>query len=152
MNALAHPAVLVTLFAGIIGTLALAFAEEAKETKTPFQAMVPFLVTPSVPYEAEIIQADPERERRQWMDEVDRLEELSRLGLARSERPDGGVPFFGRPEVSVPSVPRVERPEPSVGLIRLDRVEKPQKVEKVERIEKPGKLEKVERVDRGGRR
>jgi hypothetical protein len=153
MNSLAHPALLAALFTGVIGVFALfvtaeAFAQEAGATATPFQAMVPMLAPPPVaagaPYEAELIQGDPERKNRRSTDQVDRLEDFTRMDLTRTDRPD--------------SVQRLERSEPTVGLARPERVERqeptvrPEPVRpepaRPEKVERPGRLERLERVER----
>ncbi|MGH7313280.1 MAG: hypothetical protein ACREJV_08910 [Candidatus Rokuibacteriota bacterium] len=157
MNCLAHPALIVALFARVAGVLALvvaagglAFAEEpaAMVTATPFQAIPPVLATPpvaaSVPYEAELIEADPERKNRRRMDQIERLEDFERIDLTRTERFEG--------------VERPERFEPAAGALRPDRIERqekierPERIERVEKIERPEKVERVEKVERPERR
>jgi len=161
MNSVAHLALMVVIVAGVAGALALAsvaegpaFAGEPQAAliaqattreasplaATPFQAIPPLLETPpvaaAVPYEYELIEADPERKknRARRIDWLDRLEDFERVDRNRAERFEG--------------VERLERFEPAVGVIRLDRVERPEKVEKVERLERVEKIEKIEKVER----
>lgn len=149
----AHRALLAIVVAGAAGGLAVAgpwagraLAEEPQ--RTPFQAMPPVLTTPaqvsaSVPYEAEIVEGDPEQQNRRarrtdWLEDVDPLETVERFDAF--EAPRG-------PE-------RVERQEPverPVGLVRPERVERPEKVERPDKVERPQKLERPERAQRPGR-
>jgi hypothetical protein len=170
MNSLAHPALLAALFTGVIGGVALfvtaeAFAQEAGATATPFQAMVPMLAPPPVaagaPYEAELILGDPERKNRRPTDQVDRLEDFTRMDLTRTDRPDS-VQRLERsePTVGLARPERVERPEPTVRPepvrpepARPEKVERPGRLERlIERFEKIDRIEKVERVEKVERR
>jgi hypothetical protein len=174
MNSLAHPALLAALFTGVIGAFALfvtaeAIAQEAGATATPFQAMVPMLppspVAARAPYEAELIEGDPERKNRWPTDQVDRLEDFTRMDLTRTERPDGvqrlerSEPAVGlvRPErierQEAPARPEVARPEKVERPGRLERlIERFEKIDRIEKVERPERIEKVERVEKIERR
>jgi hypothetical protein len=162
MNSLAHPALLAALFTGVIGVFALfvtaeAFAQEAGATATPFQAMVPMLAPPPVaagaPYEAELIQGDPERKNRRSTDQVDRLEDFTRMDLTRTDRPDSVQ--RSEPAIGLARPERVERQEPTVRSepvrpepARPEKVERPGRLERFEKIDRIEKVERVEKVER----
>ena len=153
----AQRALLVIVFAGatagLVGaTSGPAVAEEAQ--RTPFQAMPPVLARPpqvsaNVPYEADVVEADPEQQNRrarrtEWLEDLERLE--------GPERFDAFEPVAVPDRIDRPQpVERLTAPERPTTVERPTRVERPTKVEKPTKVSPPSRVARPPRVGRRGR-